>query len=220
MAAFQQSEGMFDRETLTVRQMEESQLQNLTSELQSSSSAIFASDNASEELSQAPMDTSYRSLESRNFVKEHVLNGPASVRGSASSLPVPAYFDEDDGNEDEEGEDLDLESYTLKIRGQVINFFADAAGALNEMIEAREALSEPKRPVSEEEPFIESSKDMELAETKIEQQVENNKKIYEQIYRQKIQEYLALIQESIRALQAEEEELLRFCSNMYKSTCE
>lgn len=188
------------------------------SDLNSNVSNAFPVDITSDDAASVLPDTAYRSSESTAFLRRHVLLGASkeAISSSTSSLPTQVFEAADTGEADDQ-EDLDLESYTLKVRGQIIEFFTDAAKNINEMIDAKEAVHPPRPPGI---PPATPNEDEALADAKIELQVKTNKKVFDQVYRPKIQEYLALIQESIRQLQSEEEELLKFCSNMYKSTCE
>jgi hypothetical protein len=187
-------------------------------DLQSCSSATFNSDFTSDDLLPPNLtEDSYRSAESNAFLTNHVLSSTnPSLGDSTSSLPLQAFENDDDDDEDGD-EEVDLEGYTLKIRGQIIDFFAGAAQQLNDLIDARAEISAPK---DQEEPEGPLTADEILADAKIEAQVKENKKVYDHVYRGKIVEYLSLIKESIRALQAEEEQLLKYCSTMYPSTCE
>lgn len=153
------------------------------------------------------LDASYRSAESKEFLKKHVILSSADPTMPASSLPF-----EDDESDEEEGEDdmeeIDIDGYTLKVRGEILDFFTHAAERINEIIDTKEALP--------------PGNDAQVAkyDAQIEDNIVENKKSFEKQIRPKVAEYLTLIQESIRTLQAEEEELLKFCSTMYPSTCE
>lgn len=153
------------------------------------------------------LDDSYRSAESKEFLKKHVLLSAADQSSISSSVPLK---DDDLDEEEEEGdlEEIDIDGYTLKVRGEILDFFTHAAERINEIIDTKEAL--PPGNEAKESQY----------DAQIEQNIVENKQSFEKKIRPKVAEYLTLIQESIRALQAEEEELLKFCSTMYPSTCE
>jgi hypothetical protein len=156
----------------------------------------------------SPMESPYRSEESRDFLTRFVL-GPDSAPSPSSFGDHQTTVDSTGhSEEDEDDEEQDINAYTLKIRGEVIDFFVAAAERVNALIDAKSVLK------------IESEEQERLEDAKVEEQVQENKKQYQQIYRPKIVEYLTLIHESIRELQLEEEQLLKFCSTMYPSTCE
>lgn len=154
------------------------------------------------------MDSPLRSAESREFVTKFVL-GPISGSNGPLDPSNPIQIDApgiaEDNNDDEE---LDMDAYTLQIRGEIIDFFVSAAERVNDLIDAKAA----NPPETEEQER--------LADAEVEAQVQRNKKAYDAVYRHKIAEYMTLIQETIRTLQDEEEQLLKFCSNMYPNTCE
>lgn len=147
---------------------------------------------------------SHRSAESKDFLKKHVLLSSMGSEAIVSGI----LQNEEGGNEEEEEEndteEIDMDAYTMQVRGEIIDFFADAAERINGLIDAKE-----------ESGSKESEHDLQ-----IEAVVVSNKREFETQIRPKVAEYLTLIQESIRALQAEEEELLQYCSKMYPSTCE
>jgi len=154
------------------------------------------------------VDTSYRSAESNDFLHRCILGGNLGSVGQSVANP----FDEDveSAEEDEEldQEQVDIDTYTLHVRGEIVNWFADAAGRLNELIDERDAIANI------------TPQDEQRIDAEVEVRVEENKAAFQSTVKPKIVEYLALIQESIRALQREEEELLNYCSSMYQRTCE
>lgn len=154
------------------------------------------------------LDDSYRSAESREFVKSHIL--PSSI--SSEDVVLALEHGEGPTNGDGEGEDdqenVDMDSYTLQVRSEIINWFAEAAERINDLIDEKEESSAGN-----------TDKEAEY-DVKIEDIVKENKQTFLKQVRPKVAEYMALIQESIRALQTEEEELLKYCSNMYSNTCQ
>lgn len=154
------------------------------------------------------LDNSYRSAESKAFLQRHILGSNLGSEGDDLGPLEDVDNDEDEEEDAEDTEELDMDAYTLKVRGEIIDFFATAAERINDMIDQKEA-----------EPGGNSAKESEY-DDKIEEAVQQNKKTFQKQIRPKVAEYLTLIQESIRALQAEEEELLKYCSNMYPNTCE
>lgn len=181
----------------------------LLSQLMSSFTAVNPSQSSENHMTSSGYDTSYRSAESNEFLANRILGGGFGSLGQMEGLIQTENDEEGDDEADDDDQDVvDVDAYTLKVRGEIVDFFADAAGRLNELIDERDA-----------HPNLTAQEEQEI-DAKVETRVEENKVAFETSIKPKVVEYLALIQESIRHLQAEEEELLKYCSNMYQSTCE